>query len=75
MYNNIQVYMNLFQNQSPIGKTSKITFYSIYPSSPPNTHLVEAPQVPQLSTKSGLENINRLEYIFVRKKNRVPFSP
>jgi hypothetical protein len=38
----------------------KISFlYFIYPSSPPNTHLIEGLQVPQLLTKSSIENINR----------------
>jgi hypothetical protein len=35
--------------------------YLIYPSSPSNTTLVETPQVPQLSNKSGLKNINSFD--------------
>jgi hypothetical protein len=40
--------------------------------------LVEAHQMPQLSTKCGLENINRFDeetHTSQKKKNPVPFSP
>jgi hypothetical protein len=54
MYNNnIQAYINLFQNQSPIGKTSKIILILFIQN--------QSSQVPQLSIKSDLENINRLD--------------
>jgi hypothetical protein len=50
--------MNLLQNQSPPSSNNfQNPLYFIYPSISPNTTLLKAPEVPQLSTQSGPKNI------------------
>jgi S-adenosylmethionine:diacylglycerol 3-amino-3-carboxypropyl transferase len=53
--------MNLLQNQSSISKTSKIIFILFIHHHHPILLWLKLIMVSQLSTKSGLENINRLD--------------